>query len=194
MNTATVLTAGPEETDRALATIVMAFGADPPARWVFPDPQQYLRHFTEFSRAYGGGALACQSAHYVNDFAGVALWLPPGQQPDEAALVALLERTVDGERLPKVFEILEQLGQFHPSEPHWYLPMIGVDPARQGKGHGACLLKHGLQLVDQAHLPAYLESTNPANIPLYERHGFEVVGTVEVADAPPFFPMLRKAR
>jgi hypothetical protein len=33
-----------------------------------------------------------------------------------------------------------------------------------------------------------------ANVPLYERHGFRVVKTIQIDDAPPFFPMLRDAR
>jgi GNAT superfamily N-acetyltransferase len=49
-------------------------------------------------------------------------------------------------------------------EPHWYLPLIGVDPAHQGKGHGDALMAYALQQCDRDHLPAYLESTNPRNI------------------------------
>ncbi|MGH9960925.1 MAG: GNAT family N-acetyltransferase, partial [Pyrinomonadaceae bacterium] len=41
---------------------------------------------------------------------------------------------------------------------------------------------------------AYLESTNPRNIPLYERHGFELLGTIQVGTSPRLFPMLRKPR
>jgi GNAT superfamily N-acetyltransferase len=29
---------------------------------------------------------------------------------------------------------------YHPAEPHWYLPLIGVDPAHQNNGHGAALM------------------------------------------------------
>jgi hypothetical protein len=39
-----------------------------------------------------------------------------------------------------------------------------------------------------------MESTNPANIPLYRRHGFEMIGQIQVDDAPPLFPMLRRPR
>jgi ribosomal protein S18 acetylase RimI-like enzyme len=174
--------------------MVLAFGSDPPARWMFPDPHQYLSHFPHFVRAFGGRALDHRSAYYVDNFAGVSLWLPPGVQPDETALVALLERSVSAERLPYVFAILEQLGRFHPTEAHWYLPMTGVDPSKQGNGYGSTMLRHALQGIDQDQLPAYLESTNPGNIGLYERHGFKLLGTIEVADAPPMFPMLREAR
>ena len=39
---------------------------------------------------------------------------------------------------------------------------------------------------------AYLESSNPKNITIHERHGFELLGTVQVGGSPPICPMLRK--
>ena len=72
--------------------------------------------------------------------------------------------------------------------------MIGVGPAKQGKGCGSALLKHALEGCDCDNRLAYLESSNPQNIPLYERHGFEVLDTISVRSSPPLFPMLRKPR
>jgi hypothetical protein len=56
------------------------------------------------------------------------------------------------------------------------------------------LLRHALQRCDRDHLPAYLESSDPANIPLYQRHGFVLQATLQVGSSPPLFPMLREAR
>lgn len=83
---------------------------------------------------------------------------------------------------------------YHPEEPHWYLPLLGVDPLHHGKGLGSALMKHALAVCDQDNKFVYLESSNPKNIPLYERHGFEVLGTIQVSASPPIFPMLRKPR
>lgn len=33
-------------------------------------------------------------------------------------------------------------------------------------------------------MAAYLESSNPANVPLYEQHGFVVLGTIQVGSSP----------
>jgi hypothetical protein len=41
------------------------------------------------------------------------------------------------------------------------------------------LLADTLARVDATGMPAYLESTNPANNPRYERVGFEATGTFE---------------
>jgi ribosomal protein S18 acetylase RimI-like enzyme len=81
-----------------------------------------------------------------------------------------------------------------PIEPHGYLPPIRVDPAHQRKGYGSMLLHHALSECDWDHVAAYLESSNPANVLLYQRHGFEVLDTIQVGSSPPIFPMLRPAR
>ena len=68
----------------------------------------------------------------------------------------------------------------HPTEPHWYLPMIAMDPALQSRGYGSALLRAALARCDEDGLPAYLESSNPRNISIYRRHGFEATGTIQV--------------
>jgi GNAT superfamily N-acetyltransferase len=73
-----------------------------------------------------------------------------------------------------------------------YLPLLGVDPLYHGKGLGSVLMQHAIVICDQDNKPAYLESSNPKNIPFYERHGFELLGTIQVNTSPPIFPMLRK--
>jgi GNAT superfamily N-acetyltransferase len=93
-----------------------------------------------------------------------------------------------------MFSMFEQMGAFHPREAHWHLPLVGVDPAHQRKGIGAALLRPVLNACDRQKVLAYLEATSPLNVPLYERHGFEALGSIQVADAPPVVPMLRKPK
>jgi len=189
------VTVTPEsDAEQAVAVIVLAFSTDPAARWTFPDPHQYLAHFPAIVRAFGGKAFAHGTGHHASGFAGAALWLPPGIQPDEETLGAVLRRSVPAGRQAAVSAVLEQMGRHHPREPHWYLPLIGVDPVHQRKGLGSALLEHALRQCDRDHTPAYLESSNPANIPLYERHGFQVRATIQMGSSPPIFPMLRAAR
>jgi ribosomal protein S18 acetylase RimI-like enzyme len=190
----TVTVTAPAEAERAIATIVLSFSTDPAARWSYPDSHAYLTYFPAIVRAFGGKAFAHGTGYHVSGFAGVALWLPPGIKPDEEALAAVFRGSVAVERQPEVFAVFEQMGRYHPHEPHWYLPLIGVDPAHQGKGHGSALLRHALRHCDRERVTAYLESTNPANIPLYERHGFRVLATIQVRSSPPIFPMLRAPR
>jgi ribosomal protein S18 acetylase RimI-like enzyme len=103
----------------------------------------------------------------------------------------LIEESISIEKKAVISTVIEEMVRYHPHEPHWYLPFIGVDPARQDQGLGAALLTSGLAKCDAAHLPAYLESTNPRNRTLYERHGFQAVGEISAGDCPPVVPMLR---
>lgn len=189
-----ISTVNPADQSRAIDVIVLAFSTDPTVRWLYPDPHEFLANFPEFTRAFGGRALEHGTAYQVGDFTGVAMWLPPGSTPDEEALGELLERTLSGKKLETVFAILEQMGSFHPDEPTWYLPLIGVDPIHQRNGYGAALMRHALARCDQDGIPAYLESSNPANISLYKRHGFEAIGSIQIGEAPPIVPMLRRPR
>ncbi len=194
MTTPIIKTATAADEAAIIAVVVLAFSADPAARWTWPDPDQYLRHFPSLVRAFGGRAFAHGSAHFVDGYAGAALWLPPEVHPDEDALITLLQRTVPAQGQQDVFTVFEQMGRYHPLEPYWYLPLIGVDPSQQGKGHGSALLRHALIPCDRDHTLAYLESSNPKNMPLYARHGFELLGTIQVGTSPPIFPMLRTPR
>jgi ribosomal protein S18 acetylase RimI-like enzyme len=129
-----------------------------------------------------------------DDFLGGSLWLPPGVGPDGDALEALTLETLAEPALSEVGAIMEQIGAAHPEGPHWHLALIGVDPTYQGRGIGSTLLRYALARIDAERLPAYLESSNPANVPLYRRHGFEVIREVRVGGSPLVFPMLRVAR
>ena len=194
MSTFAVSDAKAQDRERVVSAIVLAFVCDPVARWAWPEPHDYLTYFTDYINVFGGKGFEHGTAHSVAEFSGGALWLPPGVQPKEEVLVSLMERSIDPERLQVVFAILEKLGDYHPAEPHWYLPLIGVEPAKQGRGLGTALLGYALKRIDREGRIAYLESTNPANIPLYQRHGFEVVGTIQVGDSPLLFPMIRCPR
>ena len=174
--------------------LVRANWEDPAARWVWADSQQFLMHFPNFVRMFGGKAFAHGSAYYVDGYIGAALWLPPDVHPDENSLIALIQQTVSEQIQKDFFRVFEQMDRYHPSEPHWYLPLMGVDPSQQGKGFGSALLQHTLIQFDQDNKLAYLESSNPRNIQLYKRHGFELLGTIQIGTSPSITPMLRRPK
>jgi ribosomal protein S18 acetylase RimI-like enzyme len=184
----------PASAEAAFAVIVLAFAADPATRWSWPRSEDYLRNMPLAAQAFGGKSFALGTADALDDLAGVALWLPPGVTSDEEALGTLLERTAPASIQQDLAGVFEQMASFHPHEPHWYLPLIGVDPARQGQKLGDKLMAHALARCDADGLPAYLESSNPRNISFYQRHGFESLGNIQVGSSPTIVPMLRKPR
>ena len=135
--------AGAEETT-AVHTIVLAFSTDPVVRWFLPDPTVYLEEFPPFVRAFGAPAFTNGSADYLEGGAGAALWLPPDTHPDEETLGTIIDRACSPSMQKEVAAVMEQMAAHHPDGPHWYLPLIGVDPSRQNRGHGSALLRHAL--------------------------------------------------
>lgn len=189
-----IVTAKPVDAPRVLDTLTLAFASDPPNRWLFPDAHDYVRNFPKFVQGLGGAAFANGTAFMTSDCSGAILWLAPNVGPDEEALSRLIKEDVAPDKQADLAAAIDEMGRYHPQEPHWYLPFIGVDPARQGAGIGAALLRPILARCDEASLPAYLESSNPRNRPLYQRHGFEVLGEIKAGSCPPVTPMFRKPR
>lgn len=189
-----IRTALPADHAGAIGTLTLAFCVDPMVRWALSNPAKFLAAFSPIAMAFGGRAFEHETAYIAEGFTGTALWLPPGVGSDEETMMKLFAEHTDDHKKEEMQVVFEHMDQFHPTEPHWYLPMIGVDPLYQGAGIGSALMTEALKAVDRDGLIAYLESSNPRNIPLYQRHGFEVIGEIQSGSSPVLRPMLRKAR
>ncbi len=183
--------AGNSDAVNAMGLIMLAFSSDPVARWVYPEPADYLRYFPSFIKAFAGNAFERGMALTTPDFSGAALWLGPGVHSDDETLEALVQNSTTPEVRKDLLQVMEAMETYHPDEPHWYLPMIGVDPRQQNRGIGSDLMKHALDRCDAEGLPAYLESSNPRNISLYERYGFVSLGSIQFGASQPLYPMVR---
>lgn len=177
-----------------LDTLMLAFSGDPCLRYVLDTPEKLLKGFHRFAGGMGGAAVDLGSAWLAEDDAAAALWLPPGVSSDREAMMTVVGELAREEKLPVLGEVGDAMARYHPQEPHWYLAMIGVDPARQGRGYGSAILRESLRRCDEDGVIAYLESSNPKNVPLYERWGFEVMGFVQPGDFPGVHPMVRRPR
>ena len=88
---------------------------------------------------------------------------------------------------------LDRMEARHPQDrPHWYLFILGTEPAAQGRGLGSALLAQVLARIDADGMPAYLESSNERNLALYGRHGFEITSEVTIPGGPRIWPMWRE--
>lgn len=111
------------------------------------------------------------------DATGAAIWQPvDGWKVPPADLVRGLPAAlrVFRSRVPKAIGALTAIEKQHPEEPHYYLEVLGTRNDRQGKGVGSAVISEMLVRCDREGLPAYLETSNPRNVPFYSRHGFEV--------------------
>ena len=115
MTTPRIGTVTTAEEEAAINVVVLAFSADPAARWLYPDPHQYIVNFPSFVRAFGGKAFEQGSAYSIDGCSGAALWLPPDVHPDEETLVGLIQRSVSKQKQEEMLAVLRADGQL-PSE------------------------------------------------------------------------------
>lgn len=107
-----------------------------------------------------------------------------------ARMALPMARTIGPLRALGRLQTLEAMDRHHPRDPHWYLMMVGADPDRRGQGLGSAVIRPMLDRCDTEGLPAYLESSNERNVPLYHRLGFEVTDEFQLApDCPPIWSM-----
>jgi ribosomal protein S18 acetylase RimI-like enzyme len=183
-----------EDKARLMQTIVLGFCADPMARWASPDPAVYLDRRDEFFDAFGGAAFDHGTAFVADEGAAVATWLPPGVEPDHERMEKIMAEQTPDNRKQEMSELFAKMEAFRLHEPHWYLPLIAADPARQGQGLGTALMEAAIARIDEDGMPAYLDSSNSRNVPLYRRFGFEPIGQIKTASSPVQVPMIRRAR
>lgn len=177
-----------------LDIITLAFDRDPVARFFFSTPEVYLHWWPRWVMAIGKNGFAAGGVETTEDFRAGAIWLPPGVETDPADIAALDMPAGDPEEDALSEALQAAMAEYHPSEPHWYLWTLGVDPSVQGQGYGALLLEHRLAQIDERSEPAYLEASSPGLVPFYKRFGFEQIGLIDVDPVPPLVPMFRPAR
>jgi GNAT superfamily N-acetyltransferase len=172
-----------------------AFHDDPVFRWLFPDdaarPRLSQAMFAMLGRytylPLGESLAAAECAAY---------WEPPGAPANDDfwiehgdEFVAALEGQVE-----RLGPLGEAMAAHHPTEACWYLALMGVRPAAQGRGLGGAMLTKKLEQIDAAGQPAYLEASSPRNRALYERHGFVLVEEFAAEGGPPMYAMWRTPR
>ena len=172
------------QTEKATEILTNAFYNDPMFRYIMPEePAKYnalkwfCRMTLDVSQPYN------QIYTTPGDLKGIAAWIPPGHAPLstlrllQAGLYALpfkLGWNNTG-RFMSLFSIIEEHHKHEMQEPHWYLFMLGVEPAYQSQGIGSMLVQPVLKQADSEGLPCYLQTSTESAIRFYQRHGFEVV-------------------
>lgn len=171
------------------AMIGRAFHNDPLPIYIYPQEARRARRLPLMFAIALRYTLRYGEITTTPEGTGAACWLPPGQTsmtiPRLLRIGALAEVFRMGRsatrRMEHATNYTEKMHKRCITEPHWYLLILGIEPAHQGQGIGGRLLRAGLARADASHLPCYLETMNPENVPLYQKFGFKVV---EEADIP----------
>lgn len=173
-------------------TLGRAFFDDPVMTWMLPQPGRRAKAlptmFAAMARHHflgdGGVEVATADGH----IAAAALWSPPGRWKtttwQELRMMRGFVRAF-GMDFKRGKQVEELMAKHHPEQPHWYLGVIGSDPTFRGGGFGHALMAARLDRVDAEYAPAYLESSNPDNVPYYQRFGFEITGEIQLPDGGP---------
>jgi ribosomal protein S18 acetylase RimI-like enzyme len=163
--------ATPADRDQVVRTVVAAFVADPAYRYFFPDDETYDRYATTFTEYLFDKRVGLGTVWIAAGGAVAALWDPP-QKQSQPGLALDLPADVMA-RIDAYDEVVHPL---LPTEPHWYLGVLATHPDHAGRRWGRAVMAAGVTAAHAEGLPAYLETTNPSNVDLYERAGWRVVG------------------
>ena len=171
--------------------LARAFVDDPLMAWFFPDADTRLHACAALFGLFAEHYLRSGRVDALggNPPVAVAMWRWPGvDDPDEDVLPTvpgLMTALMGADRAPRIGAAMSVISSHRPPEPHAYLHVLGVDPAVRGRGLGGQVLDRGLGAARDAGLVACLETMNPANVPFYVRHGFQVRAEIQLTDGGP---------
>ena len=175
-----------------------AFSEDPVMNWVIPAPKLYPGFFNLLVRDL---FLPRGIAQLDSEERAAALWLPPGvkfEVKPSLSLLGLVMKLLLYKGPQPLLRIPQQerlFGRHIPAEPHYHLVFLGCRKSAQGRGLGSAMLKQGTRICDEQCMPAYLESSNELNVPLYQRHGFDVIAEESLpGGGPTVWFMWRESR
>ena len=188
-----------DEAERVRGVLGRAFADDPVWTWLVRGRHgaeragSVLTHLVR-SQAGRGGELWATA-----DLEAIAAWVPPSTPPvREVDYLRQLPRVIvplGAGGLRRLLPLAET-DRHHPKEPHWYLSVLGTDPAHQGRGFGGALIGPFVERADEGGVGCYLESSKESNVAFYRRFGFEVTEVLHIdrGRGPDLFLMWRDPR
>jgi len=180
-------TVGTHDIDAVATTVALAFSDDPVWGPAMGGSGTSLSERAALWRILVAGAVRYPWSRLLPDGAAASVWIPPDgtelSEGQETELASALVRILGPEGAAEFHQLISRFEATHPRHPpHAYLSLLATHPEHRGRGLGMALLAEDLDRLDAAHLPAYLESTNPANDRRYIGVGFEPVGEFRTID------------
>jgi len=182
----------PSQLEAASNALMMGFSSDPFQRWLMPDPTIYYKNFKKWTDNACKQSFLAEGVYGDENNYGTAVWFPPGYDIDFTNISETF-KDIPKDRIEEAFKIFEEIGESRVHDA-WYLEYLAVDPSKQGSGLGSLILKESLKVIDELGEAAYLESSNPKNMSLYERFGFRFLKKIQVGSSPQLNTMFRQPK
>jgi len=190
--------ATPDDVPAVATCLTSAFYDDPLwGRWTFPEEASRAERLYELMRFWSLAGVRYPWVRMTENAEAVAVWIPPGEAEltvEEDTTFGLLLSQLLGSRAGEVHMLFNRFDEHHPHEPHYYLSLWATHRNHAGLGLGTALIHENLARIDAERMPAYLESTNPANLQRYESFGFRWRGEFGLVGGPLITTMWREPR
>ena len=194
---ATVRAATAADAEPLSQTLARAFHDDPLMLHLLRNAEARPKNMPRLFKLLFKLGLPHGACYVTSGFEAATLWRPPNGwhvHLSDYILNAPALLSVFGGGVFTVMSTMDIVEKVHPKTPHWYLQVIGTDPAHQGKGFASLIMRDQLARADAAHMPCYLESSKESNIPIYKAFGFAVTGEIKIPNGPTLWPMWREPR
>lgn len=161
---------------RVVSSLVASFPKDPVLRYLFPDEGTYPLYAATFFGHLFDKRVQKGTIWTIERGASTAIWEPPttGNASSDDDLSAHLP----ADALARVRAYDRAVHAALPTSPFWYLGVLGTHPDSAGRRWGHAVMDAGLSRAVADGLPAVLETSNPANVEVYRRAGWQVVRTL----------------
>lgn len=171
-----ITVATPADRARVVSSLVAAFPEDPVLRFLFPEEETHPRYAAAFFGHCFDKRVSLGTIWTIERGASTAIWEPPtaGNGSSDDALAALLP----ADALARVRAYDRAVHAALPPSPFWYLGVLGTHPESAGRRWGHAVMAAGLSRAAADGLPAVLETSNPDNVEVYRRAGWQVVRAV----------------
>lgn len=186
-----ITTASLSDIDEAVGCLAAAFARDPITGFLLQASQGYRERVTQFFSLLMRARIELRMPVFVaratHGIDGATMGNSTARSDWPAGLAdewARFEKAVPG--LTDRMAIYDEVAaRFKPPFPHYYLGVIGANPALHGSGIGTQLLKAFCEVSasDPLSSGVYLETAQASNLKFYERAGFAETGRGNLGDA-----------
>ena len=190
----TIRSINDNEINKAADLLSAAYYDDIFFKWCVDNDKDRLKIVADYYKVYlnSRGCIAHVAESHKKGIIGVSVWLPHDTDEDMYKEIEL----VAGANALQFRAVAEKSHKNEPSNgPFYQLVGFGVLKEEQGKGFGQALIKHYLDILDEAGIPTYLEASTPYyGGGVYGKFGYKPFGELMYfSDTAVLYPLYREA-